>query len=171
NNNYLSLLKILDRFSLQDFISIESYWIDINNSINKILFKNEINTLLGISKIAYNSFSKFTIQQIFWTFVVTCDVQCITSTGLQISSFRGSIYCGYKFQLTWTDAQCCYDEQGKFIEHGKESAGILDDISPYANNWFEKRLSIFDHFFSDFLSYWSCCRSSFLSEEMCNYLL
>ncbi|CAF4567463.1 unnamed protein product, partial [Rotaria sp. Silwood2] len=49
NNNYLSLLKILDRFSLQDFISIESYWIDINNSINKILFKNEINTLLGIN--------------------------------------------------------------------------------------------------------------------------
>ncbi|CAF4740990.1 unnamed protein product [Rotaria sp. Silwood1] len=72
-----------------------------------------------------------------------------------------------KSDISWAGAQCCYDEQGKFIEHGKEGAGTLDVISPDANSWFEKRLSMFGHFFSDFLSYWSCCRSSLMSEAMC----
>ncbi|CAF1165712.1 unnamed protein product [Rotaria sordida] len=72
-----------------------------------------------------------------------------------------------KSDRSWSGAQCCYDEQGKFIEHGKEGAGTLDVISPDGNGWFEKRLGMFGHLFSDFLSYWSCCRNSLTSEAMC----
>ncbi|UJR29864.1 hypothetical protein I4U23_017412 [Adineta vaga] len=72
-----------------------------------------------------------------------------------------------KSDITWSGAQCCYDEYGKFLEQGKEGAGTLDVISPDANSWFEKSLSMFGHFFSDFLSYWSCCRSLLISESMC----
>ncbi|CAF2654733.1 unnamed protein product [Rotaria sp. Silwood2] len=72
-----------------------------------------------------------------------------------------------KSDTSWAGAQCCYDEQGKFIEHGNEGAGTLDVISPDANSWFKKRLSMFGHFFSDFLSYWACCRNSLMSEAMC----
>lgn len=72
-----------------------------------------------------------------------------------------------KSDTSWAGAQCCYDEQGQFIEQGKEGAGTLDVISPDANSWFEKSLSMFGHFFSDFLSYWSCCRSLLMSEAMC----
>jgi hypothetical protein len=72
-----------------------------------------------------------------------------------------------KSDTSWAGAQCCYDEHGQFIEQGKEGAGTLDVISPDANSWFEKGLSMFGHFFSDFLSYWSCCRSLLISEAMC----
>ncbi|CAF1395608.1 unnamed protein product [Adineta ricciae] len=72
-----------------------------------------------------------------------------------------------KSDTTWAGAQCCYDEHGKFIEQGNEGAGTLDVVSPDANSWLEKSLSMFGHFFSDFLSYWSCCRSLLISEEMC----
>lgn len=68
---------------------------------------------------------------------------------------------------SWSGAQCCYDEHGFFIEQGKEGAGTLDLFSPDANSWLQKSLSMFGHFFSDFLSYWSCCRSLLISEEMC----
>ncbi|CAF1198199.1 unnamed protein product [Adineta steineri] len=69
--------------------------------------------------------------------------------------------------ISWAGAQCCYDEQGKFIEHGKDGAGTLDVISPDANSWYGKSLNFFGHFFSDFLSYWSCCRSLLISETLC----
>lgn len=72
-----------------------------------------------------------------------------------------------KSDISWAGAQCCYDDNGLFIEQGKEGAGTLDVISPDANSWFEKSLSMFGHFFSDFLSYWSCCRSLLISEAMC----
>jgi hypothetical protein len=72
-----------------------------------------------------------------------------------------------KSDRSWAGAQCCYDEHGQFIEQGQEGAGTLDVISPDANSWFEKSLSMFGHFFSDFLSYWSCCRSLLISEKMC----
>ena len=72
-----------------------------------------------------------------------------------------------KSLVSWAGAQCCYNEHGQFIEQGQEGAGTLDVVSPDANSWFEKSLSMFGHFFSDFLSYWSCCRSLLISEKMC----
>lgn len=68
---------------------------------------------------------------------------------------------------SWSGAQCCYDEQGLFIEQGKEGAGTLDVVSPDATSWLKKSLGMFGHFFSDFLSYWSCCRSLLISKKMC----
>jgi hypothetical protein len=72
-----------------------------------------------------------------------------------------------KSDVSWMGAQCCYDEHGKFLEQGQEGAGTLDLVSPDANSWFEKSLSMFGHFFSDFFSYWSCCQSLLISEAMC----
>ena len=72
-----------------------------------------------------------------------------------------------KSDRSWAGAQCCYDLDGRFIEHGNEGAGTLDVVSPDATSWFGKRLGMFGHFFSDFLSYWSCCRSLLVSEKMC----
>ena len=72
-----------------------------------------------------------------------------------------------KSDTTWAGAQCCYDEQGRFLEHGQQGAGTLDVISPDANSWLGRRLGMFGHFFSDFLSYWSCCRSLLISERLC----
>ena len=72
-----------------------------------------------------------------------------------------------KSEKTWAGAQCCYDEHGTFLEQGQEGAGTLDLVSPDANSWLEKGLSIFGHFFSDFLSYWSCCRTLLKSDQLC----
>lgn len=72
-----------------------------------------------------------------------------------------------KSDKSWAGAQCCYDEHGKFLEQGQEGAGTLDLVSPDANSWLTKGLSMFGHFFSDFLSYWSCCRTLLKSDKLC----
>ena len=50
-------------------------------------------------------------------------------------------------------AQCCYDRHGGWIANWRHGAGTLDFY--YPQTW--KHLSTYQHFFSDVLSYLSCC--------------
>ena len=50
-------------------------------------------------------------------------------------------------------AQCCYDNDGKWIDDWKKGAGTLDFYYPATL----RNISTYGHFFSDALSYFSCC--------------
>lgn len=52
-------------------------------------------------------------------------------------------------------AQCCYDNNGIWISDWKKGAGTLDFYSPGTLSLCN--LSAFQHFFTDVLSYFSCC--------------
>ena len=58
-----------------------------------------------------------------------------------------------KSSSTATGAQCCYDKHGDWISNWRNGAGTLDFY--YPQTW--KHLSTYQHFFSDVLSYLSCC--------------
>ena len=50
-------------------------------------------------------------------------------------------------------AQCCYDNNGEWISDWRKGAGTLDFYYPENG----RSLSTYQHFFSDVLSYFSCC--------------
>jgi hypothetical protein len=50
-------------------------------------------------------------------------------------------------------AQCCYDSNGEWISDWRKGAGTVDFY--YPSTW--KNFSTYQHFFSDVLSYFSCC--------------
>jgi hypothetical protein len=50
-------------------------------------------------------------------------------------------------------AQCCYDSNGEWIINWRKGGGTLDFY--YPKTW--RNLSTYQHFFSDVLSYFSCC--------------
>jgi len=50
-------------------------------------------------------------------------------------------------------AQCCYDRDGLWLSNWRKGAGTLDFYYPETG----RNLSTYQHFFSDVLSYFSCC--------------
>lgn len=52
-------------------------------------------------------------------------------------------------------AQCCYDSHGLWITDWRKGAGTLDFY--YPATW--RNFATYQHFFSDVLSYFSCCKS------------
>ena len=73
-----------------------------------------------------------------------------------------------KSNVGWSGAQCCYDENGQFLEQGMQGAGTMDLISPDADTLVGKGLGFMGHFITDFLPYWSCCQSFLKSDALCN---
>ncbi|CAK9188726.1 unnamed protein product [Sphagnum troendelagicum] len=67
---------------------------------------------------------------------------------------RGAKGCYRRKSLTSdAGAQCCYDNNGVWINDWRSGAGTIDAYYPETL----KNLSTYQHFFSDVLSYFSCC--------------
>ncbi|CAF3884740.1 unnamed protein product [Rotaria sp. Silwood1] len=67
-------------------------------------------------------------------------------------------------------AQCCYDKEGRWLDDVWKGAGTLDAYATIDKNGNIDICGVFNHWRSDYLSYYSCCQSRFQSRQKCkNY--